>query len=429
MKLLISLKNWFVKRSLFAKFILLLLVIGLGWFVGFLVIRSQNNKPLYQTATLEKGTIVSSVSASGNVLTANMISITTNASGIVKEVFVKDGDFVIEGQAIAEITLDLTGQQKNTSAWASYLSAKSSLESAKASTFSLQSEMLTKWKTYMDLAQSSTYQNSDGSPKTEIRMLPQFYSPYDDWLAAEAKYKNQQVAIEQAGAQLSNSWVSYQLSSPIITAPTSGAISNIGLVKGMVLIGSGNGSTTTDQTSASSQRVAVIQNEDSPIISFNLTEIDVPKIKVGQKATVTLDSLPDITFTGKVVTVDRIGTTSNNVTSYPAMIQLDTVSPAILPNMAASANIIIETKSDVLLVPSSAIQTQNGEATVRVLRNGKEEQVSVEVGLSSETQTEVISGVSLGEEIITGTTSSTTTRQSGGGSIFGGGGFRVGGLR
>jgi hypothetical protein len=98
--------------------------------------------------------------------------------------------------------------------------------------------------------------------------------------------------------------------------------------------------------------------------------------------------------------------------------------------MAATANIIIETKTDVLLAPSTSIQNQNGQYTARVLRNGKEESQAVEIGLTSDTQTEIISGLSEGDTVITGTvTTSSTTRST---SIFGGvggrGAFRAGGV-
>lgn len=376
----------------------------------------KSSAPLYQATKVERGTITSSVSASGAVQTTNLVNVTTQATGVVKEVFVKDGDIVSTGQKIAEVELDREGQQKNTSAWSNYLAAKTNLESAKATQYSLQSEMFSKWKAFYNLATSSTYQNSDGTPNEINRALPEFHIAQKDWLAAEAKYKNQTLVVNQAQASLENAWINYQLSSPVITAPSAGTISSISIAPGMVL---------NSQTSPF--RVAIIQNQTKPLISVNLTGIDVPKVKIGQKAIVTLDSLPDKTFTGKVVTVDRIGITSNNVVSYPTLIQLDTDSYEILPNMTANANIILETKNSVLLVPSTAIQTQAGQTFVRVLKNGREQQVPVKIGLQNDTQTEIISGVSEGDEIII-TTPSTQT-QRGGKSIFGGGGFGTGALR
>ncbi len=369
------------------------------------------SQPTFQTAKIEKGTLVVSVSASGRVLTTGIINITTNATGLVKKVYVADGDNVAAGQNIAEISLDLQGQQKNAQGWSSYLSAKNTIDSTNATAYSLRSTKDTAWKKFYDLATNSTYQNSDGTPREDLRnSSAEFQSAQGDWLAAEAKYNNQQAVLEQAKASLNNSWLSYQLTSPIITAPGSGTIGNVTLVEGMVL-----------ETSTSPQRVAVIENSSAPIFTFNLTEIDIPKVKAGQKATITLDSLPDKTFTGKVATVDRIGTTSNNVTSYPATIQLDTSPPEILPNMTANVSIITDTKSDVLLIPSSAVVKQTDQSFARVLKNGQEQQIPVQIGISSDTQTEITAGLSEGDKVITGTAANSSAQQRGSFSPFGGG--------
>lgn len=409
-----SIVRWFFRRSLPAKIALIVVILGIGWFVSRFIGGGQQ-QPQLATARVEKGTIVSTVSASGNVLTTNIVNVTTQASGVVKAVYVKDGDKVTVGQKIAEITLDKEGQQKNASAWSSYLSAKNSVDSTNVSLYTLQSVMFAANQKFMNDAVARGLATDD----------PTYIQQNADWLAAEAKYKNQQAVIDQAKASLTSVWLSYQFTSPIVTAPIAGVISNVGIVSGMVFASQ---ITSTNQTTTSPQRVAVIQNEAKPIVSVSLTEIDVPKVKTGQKVTVTLDSLPDKTFTGKVVTVDRIGTTSNNVTSYPSLIQLDTASSEILPNMAANASLILETKSDVLLIPSAAIQTQAGQSYVRVLRDGREQQVPVEVGLLGDTQTEIISGLSEGDEVVTGT-AATQTQQGGGGSVFGGGGFGGGAFR
>ncbi len=152
-----------------------------------------------------------------------------------------------------------------------------------------------------------------------------------------------------------------------------------------------------------STRIAVVRSSGNPIATFNVSEVDVNRIKPGQKATITLDSIPGKTFTGRVMTVDKIGTVSSGVTNYPVVILFDANAPEILPNMAATANIIIDSKPGVLLVPSDAIQTQtNGSAYVRVLQNGQPVNITVETGLSSDTQTEIVSGVSEGQQVITG---------------------------
>ena len=82
------------------------------------------------------------------------------------------------------------------------------------------------------------------------------------------------------------------------------------------------------------KRVATISLSGTPIVEVSLSEVDVNKVKIGQRAIVTFDSLTDKTFTGVVATLDRLGSTSSNLTSYIANIKLDSKSSEILPNMA-----------------------------------------------------------------------------------------------
>jgi len=385
-----------------------LFLVGTAVFAGWRIFGKKQTAVQYQTATVERGTLVSSVSASGQILSANIVNVTTNAKGVVKQVYVKEGDKVTAGQKILELTLDLEGQQKKASAYSSYLSAKNSLASAQANLYTLDSARATAKKTLVDDALSKALALDDLT----------YIKEYSDWQAAETKYNNQQAVIDQAQIAVNNAWLSYQLTSPTVTAPVEGTISSVLAVEGMSV---GQSSSSGDSTT--SQKVAIIKKEANPLASFNLSEIDVSKVKVGQKATVTLDSLSDKTFTGKVVSVDRTGSVTSGVTNYPAIVQFDSTTAEILPNMAATANIILETKDNVLIIPTSALQTQNGQTTVRVLKNGQVQSVVVEAGLASESQMEIISGLVEGDVVITATLSTSQTRSSGGSPFGGGGGF------
>lgn len=421
---MINKKSLFNNRFRVVVFIALILTLG---FIGWRTLAKKAQQPQYQTAKVEKGTLISSVSASGQIVVSGQSTVVTQASGIVKNVFVKNRDKVVAGQNLIEIDLDQQGKQRQTQVWASYLSAKNSLDSSNQQMYSLQSDMLSKWKTYMDLAQTSTYQNPDGSSKTEQRQLPQFYAVLDDWLAAEARYKNQQNVISQAQANVASSWTNYQATSPFITAPVAGTVGDITLTSGMTL----NSQTNSTSGSAASQKAAAIRSETEPIAQLNLSEIDVLKVKEGQKATIAIDTFPDKTFTGKVMGVDRTGSVTSGVTNYPVTIKFDSKNDEMLPNMSTTANIIINVKDNVLLVPVSSVQTQNGESFVRVIKNGKIEQVSVETGLTSSTQVEIVSGLSEGDQVVTSINTFAGTGQQQGAqtqSPFGGmgGSFRMG---
>lgn len=374
----------------------IVLIIALLLF-GWSGIRSgQNTAPKYQTAQVMKDTLVVSVSVSGQVSNANSAEVTTQASGVVKTVYVKDGDAVKAGEKIAEITLDITGQQRSNQAYASYQSAKNNLETSRANLYTSQNTLLTEWESYMDTAQNDTYENADGSANIENRKLTDFVITQNDWLASEAKYKIQEAAINQAQTSLSSSWYSYQQASPTIVAPISGTITGLALRPGMVLTAQTNSS-----GGSSSQRIASVKTNAAPVIELNLTQIDAPKVQAGNKATITIDAFPDKTFTGQVISVDTIGTESSGVTTYPAIVALDTDVKNLLANMTANATIITATKSDVLLVPNAAIQHDNSETTVRVMQNGQATVVPVQTGLSSDTYTEIISGVSENDTVVT----------------------------
>ncbi|MDP2874447.1 MAG: efflux RND transporter periplasmic adaptor subunit [bacterium] len=390
------------KRS-FRLAILLVLVVVAG-LVGWRFFGKKQPTTQYQTATVERGTLVSSVSASGQILSANIVNVATNARGVVKKVFVKEGDKVTTGQKILELTLDLDGQQKNAAAYSSYLSAKNSLASTQASLFTLESQRSVAKKKLVDDALTKALALDD----------PIYVQEYSDWQAAEAKYNNQGAVIDQAKIAVSNAWLSYQLTSSTVTAPSAGSIFSLLAVEGLG-IGQSNSSSDTSVL----QRIAVIQTEANPLATFNLSEIDISKVKAGQKVTITLDSFSDKTFTGKVVSVDRTGSTTSGVTSYPAIVQFDTQVSQVLPNMASSAEIIIEAKDNVLFVPFAAVQNQGGQTTVRILKSGQAQSVLVETGLTSDTQIEIISGLSEGDDVITSIIN-TGTGQSSGSSPFGG---------
>ena len=187
-------------------------------------------------------------------------------------------------------------------------------------------------------------------------------------------------------------------------------------------IGTVINSQSSSNTSATTNKIANIKTDALPTLSINLTEIDVPKITIGDKATITFDAFSDKTFTGKVISIDTVGSVSSGVTNYPTVILLDTKSNAILPNMGISANIITNTKDDVLLISSSAVKSDDsGNNYVQILKNGKPVNQNIEIGLSSESQTEITSGLQEGDVVITSTTTATKTKSSTNTqSVFGG---------
>lgn len=400
-----------------------LVIVAFLILIAIFVFTRLNNKsaaPTYQTAVATRGTLVSTVTASGTIVATNNIDVTSTANGQVANVFVKEGDEVVKGQKLFQITLDATGQQRESQAYASYISAVNSVSSANLNYYTLQAAEFQTNQKFINDAVARNLATND----------PTYIQENDAWLAAEGNFNNSQNAISQAQANLASAGITYQQASATVVAPASGVIQNITVVPGMAITNS-TSSSSSNQTSSTT--VANIETPGNPVATVNIAEVDVTKVKAGQKVTLTFDSIPNLTFTGKIAGINKLGAVSSGVTNYPATIEFDSSSDKILPNMSVSASIITDVKDNVITVPTSAIQTQNGQSLVRELQNGKVTFVTVTTGETSDTETEIIDGVNEGDTVITSIVIPSTT--SGGGTStspfsglnrgFGGGGGGV----
>lgn len=405
--------TWFLKRSLITK-VILIAVVALGAWFGLrpIIVGNNQSQIQYQTAQAEKGTLITSITGTGTISAGNGANITSSATGVVKEVNVQNGDYVHQGDPIATLALDQASLQKQTAAWANYLAAQNALNAAKSKMDSLQAALFEANQTF----------TKDAGTVNPTPDDPQYIIQRAKWLQAEADYTQQGNVIRQAEIALSSAWLSYAQTSAIITAPMSGTVASLTLSPGVSIAGS---SSTSTSNSSSQTFGSIVLDQSLPQATINLSEIDITKVNLGQKVNMKLDAFPNKTFTGRVSAINTTGTTSSGVTSYPVTIAFDTNVDKMYPNMAVSATIITNIKNDVLLVPSSAVQTTNGQSTVQVMRNGQPTDVDVEVGDSNDTQTQIISGLKEGDTVITGQTTdrATSTNGQNASSPFGGTGF------
>jgi multidrug efflux pump subunit AcrA (membrane-fusion protein) len=141
----------------------------------------------------------------------------------------------------------------------------------------------------------------------------------------------------------------------------------------------------------------------------------VANISIGQKVELTFDALDDVTVEGEVSEMDTVGTVSSGVVSYTVTISFETDNTSVKPGMSVTANVITNSATGVITVPSSAVKTAGGKSYVEVLNNGVPQKKTVEVGISDDTNTEIKSGLTEGEKVVTSTVSSakkTTTSSS-----------------
>lgn len=214
-----------------------------------------------------------------------------------------------------------------------------------------------------------------------------------------------------------------------ITAPFSGTVATFNS-KQFDTISTG----TTVATLITTQKIAQL--------SFN--EIDAAKIKVGQKATLTFDAVDGLSIAGSVAEIDTVGTVSQGVVTYTVKIAFDTQDDRVKSGMSTSAAIVTDVKQDVLMVLNSAVKSQGnmqyvevfspplpvaaqGQASQGIPSTLLPAQQIVVTGISNDTQTEIVSGLSLGVQVVTRTiTAATTPTTTQAPSLFGTQGQRSG---
>lgn len=172
---------------------------------------------------------------------------------------------------------------------------------------------------------------------------------------------------------------------------------------------------TGDSVSLASASVTIISNQYTAEISLN--EVDATNVKVGQKATLTFDAVDDLTISGEVTEVDTIGTVSQGVVTYNVVVAFDTQDARVKLGMSATVSIITEVKQNVLLVSSSAVKSSGDVYYVEKfvgsdaanISADQLEKTQVEVGSTNDTDTEIVSGLAEGDQVLLRTVSNTTT--------------------
>ena len=186
--------------------------------------------------------------------------------------------------------------------------------------------------------------------------------------------------------------VNEELEKATIIAPFDGVIASVGAKEGDMV---------PSPTMAPKTIIHLVDTSTMALI-VELDEIDIPGVRLGQEAIIDIDALPDTEFEGEVTSIYPVPLTVGGVVLYNAKISLDVPEDSgIKIGMSASADIISDKKSDVLLVPSRAVtEDSQGNPIVKVAVNGQTQEKAVVVGISDGLQTEIISGLAEGETVI-----------------------------
>ena len=338
---------------------------------GFAFYFNKHRDSGYITVPAKVDTIVEAVEASGTVNPVNTVDISSQVSGMIKDIYVDYNSKVTKGQLLAQIDPSLFQAQVD--------KARGDLEAARSNKAKIQAMLVYDKKNY----------------ERYKRLYEKNYVAKSDLDLAEATYKSDlaqiaaaQGTINQAQATLNNNLTNLRYTK--IVSPVDGIVVSRAVDVGQTVAAS-------FQTPTLFQ---VAQDLTNMQIEVNVSEADIGKIKKGQEVEYTLDGYADSVFHGKVTEVRIAPTTVSNVVTYTVIVDVDNKDQKMIPGMTANASIITNKSENVICVPTDALKFTPKEITggkkykeqgLWILRNNKPTRISIETGAKDSDRTEIIS--------------------------------------
>jgi len=383
----VSRKPWLIGSVILA----LLLIAVLAWWA-----LARGSNITYTTTPVTRGTITRSVTATGTVNPELTIIVGTYVSGVIQHLYCDYNTQVKRGQSCAKIDLrpyqSVVDQNK-----ANLAIARAQLEKDKAS--------LTYMKLSYDRAARLVQTNAVSQDAVDNAK-----SNYDQ---AQAQIVFDEATIQQRQAALDAALVN--LGYTDIISPVDGVVVSRSITMGQ-----------TVAASFQTPTLFLIASDLAKMeVDTNVSESDIGSVKVGDRATFTVDAFPKRLFQGSVTQVRQSPQTVQNIVTYDVLVTVANSDLALKPGMTASNRIITDQRSDALRVPNQALRyapggsqaaAQSGvaeinQAQIFILRDGKPLAVPVIVGLDDETFTEIVSGdVKPGDLVITSEQSTISSR-------------------
>lgn len=343
-KLVLRIYNFFKnKRKLF----LFLIILSIAAFFGYRTFKARSKKEVYKTALVKKQDIVQTVSASGKVKAEDEATVKFQTSGKLTWVGVKKGDRVKQWQTIA--SLDVRELERD-----------------------LKKELLDYMNERWDYEQTTLDDYRDMAVTETIRRAKE-QAQFDlDITILDVEIAD--IALEYA-----------TIYSPI------------------------NGIVTTAEAPHPGVNVTpltaefIISNPDTLIFSANVDEVDIGKIKKGQKATIILDAYPEEEFIADVEHIEfTSSTTTGGGTAFAVKFKLpiNTLDEKFKLGMNGEVDIVIEKKQDVLTIPFEAVKGDEEGSFVYILKDNKPEKIYIKPGFSNDIETQILDGLLEGDSII-----------------------------
>lgn len=203
--------------------------------------------------------------------------------------------------------------------------------------------------------------------------------------STDAQMEKARLRFEQAALKLAS--LERQLADLEVRSEISGTVTDIYVDPGDRVI--------------TGQRLAAVADLSAVRAIITVDELEVAGLASGAPATVRIDAFPGRAFDGILDSVSLEGVARDGVTSYEARISLPGA-PGLRAGMSLSASVLVAKRDDVIIVPVEAVYGAGPEAMVQVLVGGEPIARQVVAGLSNNTSTEILEGLSEGEIIVTG---------------------------
>jgi HlyD family secretion protein len=394
-----------VKMSVFGGVVLVAIAIG-----GLTAAKRGNKAVEVRTEQVQRRDLVSSVTASGQVQPQLKVDLSSDITGKIVKLAVKEGQIVSKGQFL----LQIDAQQ----AEAAVQRQDASLASAKAGMAQAQANLLQAQKSF---ERTAAIKKTNPTLISDEQM-EQLRTSVD---VNKALYEASRHQVEQANALLSDARSS--LGKTTIYAPMSGRVTRLNVENGeTAIMGTLNKDAATLLTIAD---MSVLETK------VKVDETDVARIALGDSAVIQIDAFPDTTFTGRVTKISTSAvkgattTTTDQAVDYEVTIQLVDIPPETRPDFSATANIITDTRKQALSIPIIALTVRENEALTKgdtavglgkprpkkevgkkdvegVFVVSKDNKVTfrpVRVGIAGEKHFEVLDGLKEGDKIVAGT--------------------------
>jgi len=388
-----------------------------------------------QVEKIKKHDLESIVSASGKIQARTTVNISAQSMGRVTKLAVEEGDRVKQGQFLLEIdprqlrTQVQRGEAGLTAQQTAVSQARVQLESARASLKLAQDTLKRQQDLWKD--QLTTKQDLDRA-ENDVKLRER------DVEAREAGIQMESSRVRQTTADLDNA--RYNLGQVSIDSPIDGIVTRRNIELGEnVMIGTMNNAGTVLLTIAD---MSIIEAE------LEVDETDIPNVKMGQTAKVTIDAIPDKTFTAKVTEIGNspiqaTAAAASRATNFKVVVTIEGEIPEVRPGFTCTADITTATRKGVVAIPIQATtvrelvfdekgnvvkppetdkkkpqrpgaaaaaaaeelkpgQTRKETEGVFVIKSGKAAFVPVKTGIAGEKFLEVLTGVKDADEVIVG---------------------------